>query len=215
MNQSAVLATATAMLIGPAIAADQPTMIGLASAGAGGLPEGFISELTGRGTQGHWEILEEPSAPGGRVLAQTSADPTDYRFPLAVYQDMTATNVEVTVRFKAISGRGDRAGGIAIRVLDHDNYYVLRANALENNVNLYRVVKGSRREIHGVGSRVKSAEWHTLGLRAEGSRFTASFDGRQLFAVQDDTFPGAGKIGLWTKADSVTQFSELAFRALP
>ena len=119
------------------------------------------------------------------------------------------------MRFKAISGRGDRAGGIAVRVSDNNNYYVLRANALEDNVNFYRVVKGSRREIHGVGNRVSSGEWHTLGLRAEGNRFTVSFDGKQLFTVQDDTFPGAGKIALWTKADSVTQFADLAIRSLP
>jgi hypothetical protein len=216
MTRSSVLgAAAIAMLVVPAIAADQPTVVSLASAKPGGMPDGFTSELTGRGAQGHWEVIQEPSAPGGRVFAQTSADPTDYRFPLAVYQDVTATNVDVTVRFKAVSGRGDRAGGIAVRVSDSNNYYVLRANALEDNVNFYRVVKGSRREIHGVGNRVSSGEWHTLGLRAEGNRFTSFFDGKQLFVVQDDTFPGAGKIALWTKADSVTQFSDLMLRPLP
>jgi hypothetical protein len=216
MTRSSVVgAAAIAMLVVPAIAADQPTVVSLASAKPGGMPDGFTSELTGRGAQGHWEVIQEPSAPGGRVFAQTSADPTDYRFPLAVYQDVTATNVDVTVRFKAVSGRGDRAGGIAVRVSDSNNYYVLRANALEDNVNFYRVVKGSRREIHGVGNRVSSGEWHTLGLRAEGDRFTIFFDGKQLFVVQDDTFPGAGKIALWTKADSVTQFSDLMLRPLP
>jgi hypothetical protein len=214
-RSSVVGVAAMAMLVVPAIAADQPTVVSLASAKPGGLPDGFTSELTGRGAQGHWEVIQEPSAPGGRVFAQTSADPTDYRFPLAVYQDVTVTNVDVTVRFKAISGRGDRAGGIAVRVSDSNNYYVLRANALEDNVNFYRVVKGSRREIHGVGNRVSSGEWHTLGLRAEGNRFTIFFDGKQLFVVQDDTFPGAGKIALWTKADSVTQFSDLVLRPLP
>jgi hypothetical protein len=203
------------MLVGTAVAADQPTVVSLVSSKPGGLPDGFQSELTGKGSQGHWAVIEDAAAPGGRVLAQTGADPTDYRFPLAVYRDVRVTNAEVTVRFKAISGRVDRAAGIAIRVADKDNYYVLRANALEDNVNFYRVVKGSRREIHGVGSRVSSGEWHTLGLRAAGNRFTASFDGRQLFTAQDDTFPGAGNIALWTKADSVTQFSELAFRPLP
>jgi hypothetical protein len=216
MTRGSVLATvAISVLVVAASPADQPTVVSLASATLGSLPDGFASELTGRGTQGHWEVVEEPSASGGRVLAQTSADPTDYRFPLAVYQNLVATNVEATVRFKAVNGRGDRAGGIAVRVSDSNNYYVLRANALEDNVNFYRVVKGSRREIHGVGNRVSSDEWHTLGLRAEGNRFTVSFDGKPLFAAQDDTFPGAGKIALWTKADSVTQFSDLAIQPLP
>jgi hypothetical protein len=211
----ALAVAAMAVLAAAAPAADQPTVVNLASGPLGGPPDGFAGELTGRGPPGHWEVVQEPSAPGGRVLAQTSADPTDYRFPLAVYRNVVAANVEATVRFRAVSGRGDRAGGIAVRVADNNNYYVLRANALEDNVNFYRVVKGSRREIHGVGNRVSSGEWHTLGLRAEGNRFTISFDGRQLFTAQDDTFSGAGRIALWTKADSVVQFSDLTVRQLP
>jgi hypothetical protein len=120
--------------------------------------------------------------------------------------------LEVTVRFKAVAGRVDRAGGIAVRLVDPDNYYVARANALEDNVNFYRVVKGARREVHGVRQRVSSSAWHVLGLRAESNRFTVSFDGKQLFTIQDDTFSGAGKVALWTKADSVTQFDQLAIR---
>jgi hypothetical protein len=126
-----------------------------------------------------------------------------------------ATNVEVTVRFKAVGGRIDRAGGIAVRLADPDNYYVLRANALEDNVNFYRVVQGTRREIHGVSVKVTSDQWHTLGLHAEGDRFTVGFDGATLFTTTDRTFAGAGKVALWTKADSVTQFDGLTIRALP
>jgi hypothetical protein len=112
MTRGSVLATvAISVLVVAASPADQPTVVSLASATLGSLPDGFASELTGRGVQGHWEVVEEPSASGGRVLAQTSADRTDYRFPLAVYQNLVATNVEATVRFKAVNGRGDRAGG--------------------------------------------------------------------------------------------------------
>ena len=117
------------------------------------------------------------SVAGGRVLAQTSSDQTDYRFPLAIYDRVNARNVEVTVRFKPVAGRIDRAGGIAVRLADADNYYVVRANALEDNVNFYRVVQGSRREIHGVGAKVTSDQWHTLSIKAEGDRFTIGFDG--------------------------------------
>jgi hypothetical protein len=119
------------------------------------------------------------------------------------------------VRFKAVAGQIDRAGGIAVRLADPDNYYVLRANALEDNVNFYRVVQGSRREIRGVNAKVTSDQWHTLGLRVEGDRFTVRFDGAMLFTATDKTFSGAGKIALWTKADSVTQFADLTIQKLP
>ena len=179
-----------------------------------GLPPGFSTARTGRGGAPIWSAIADPSAVGGYVLAQTSTDPTDYRFPLAIYDPVSAAGVEVTVRFKAVAGRIDRAGGIAVRLADADNYYLVRANALEDNVNFYRVVQGSRREIKGVSAKVASEVWHTLGLRAEGEQFTVSFNGRTLFAVGDRTFTAAGKVALWTKADSVTHFDQLAIHPL-
>lgn len=181
----------------------------------GTLPERFTVARTGKGAAAEWKIVEDGSAPGERVLAQTSTDRTDYRFPLAIYDGITATNAEVTVRFKAVAGQVDRAGGIAVRLTDPDNYYVLRANALEDNVNFYRVVQGSRREIRGANAKVTSDQWHTLGLRAEGDQSTVRFDGATLFTATDRTFSGAGKVALWTKADSVTQFAALTIQKLP
>jgi hypothetical protein len=128
---------------------------------------------------------------------------------------VSATNVDVTVRFKAVAGRVDRAGGIAIRLADPDNYYVLRANALEDNVNFYRLVKGSRREIQGASAKVASDVWHVLRLKAEADTFRISFDGKLLFTVKDLTFANAGKVALWTKADSVTRFDTLSIRTFP
>src|SRR5262249_49095899 len=138
-----------------------------------------------------------------------------YRFPLAIYQPISVANLEVTVRFKAVAGEVDRAGGIVLRLADADNYYVVRANALEDNVNFYRVVKGNRSEIKGARTKVSADQWHALGIRAEGDRFSVSFDGASLFTATDQTFPGAGRIGLWTKADSVTRFDALSMQALP
>jgi len=111
-----------------------------------------------------------------------------------------------------VAGKIDQAGGIAVRLADPDNYYVVRVNALEDNVNFYHVVKGVRKEIHGAAIKVSSGEWHTLGLKAEGDRFTISFDGKQLFSTSDKTFRAAGKVALWTKADSVTRFTDLTIR---
>jgi hypothetical protein len=104
--------------------------------------------------------------------------------------------------------------GIAVRVLDGDNYYVVRANALEDNVRFYRVIKGRRVQIDGVNTKVTSNEWHSLGLKAVGERFTIEFDRKTLFTTSDKTFTGAGKIALWTKSDSVTRFDQITIDVL-
>ena len=152
--------------------------------------------------------------PAGKVLAQTSADQTDYRFPLAIYDGVTARDVEVSVRFNAVGGRIDRAGGIALRLTDADNYYVLRANALEDNVNFYHVVRGTRRQVRGFNTKVASNQWHELSAKAVGDQFTIGFNGKTLFSVADRMIGNAGKIALWTKADSVTRFDTLNIRIM-
>jgi hypothetical protein len=113
---------------------------------------------------------------------------------------------------KPVAGRVD---GIAVRVVDADNYYVVRANALEDNVRFYRVVKGRREQIDGVNTKVASNEWHSLGLKAQGEQFTIEFDGKTLFTTTDKTFTGPGRIAVWTKADSVTRFDQIAIDVLP
>lgn len=178
-------------------------------------PADFEFGRTGQGGPARWVVVADDTADGGRAIEQVSTDATDYRFPLAIYQPPTAANVEVTLRFKAAGGKVDRAGGIAIRLIDPDNYYVVRANALEDNVRFYRVVKGRRDQIEGADTKVGSNEWHTLGLRAVGDRFTIMFNGKQLYAVSDKTFANAGKVALWTKADSVTLFDRVEIKPLP
>jgi len=117
--------------------------------------------------------------------------------------------------FKAVAGKVDQAGGIVVRLADADNYYVLRANALEDNVRFYRVVKGQREQLEGANTKVTANEWHQLGLRAEGGRFTITFDGKQMFTAADQTVTSAGKVALWTKADSVTRFDRIEIKTLP
>jgi hypothetical protein len=212
-RRNLLLATATAAVAAPA-GAQQPIAVPFGAAPAGQLPEGFRIARTGQGAPAAWRVVDDPSVPAGRVLAQTSMDQTDYRFPLAIYDAVSARDVEVTVRFKAVAGRIDRAGGVAVRLTDADNYYVLRANALEDNVNFYHVVQGSRRQIHGTSTKVTSDQWHALSLRAVGDQFTIGFDGKTLFTVTDRTFANAGKVALWTKADSVTRFDDLTIRPL-
>jgi hypothetical protein len=124
-------------------------------------------------------------------------------------------DVKVSVRFKPVAGRVDQAGGIAVRLADADNYYLVRANALEDNVRFYRVLKGERRQIDGVNQKVSSGAWHTLTLSAQGDRFVVDFDGKELFTAKDDTFSGPGRVALWTKADSVTYFDEPKIEPMP
>lgn len=209
MNRRGLLLAAASAATATSADAQQSVAVALGRALVGQLPEGFSTARTGQGAPSAWSVAEDASVPGGRVLVQTSTDQTDYRFPLAIYDAVIASDVAVTVRFKAVGGRIDRAGGIVVRLANADNYYVLRANALEDNVNFYHVVRGSRREIRGAGARVASDQWHTLSLKAVGDQFTIGFNDKTLFGVSDRTFGNAGKVALWTKADSVTRFDAL------
>ena len=190
------------------------TQVDIAAMPPGAAPPGFTFWRTGSGASVEWQVVQDPSAAGQQAIAQVSKDTTDYRFPLAVFQPISAKNVDVVVRFKSVGGTVDQAGGIAVRLTTQDDYYVVRANALEDNVNLYRVVKGRRSQIKGVNAKVTTGQWHTLGLRAEGERFTVSFDGTKLFTTEDKTFGNAGKVALWTKADSVTYFDQISITPL-
>ena len=174
----------------------------------------FTLWRTGEGEAGKWGIVADPTAVNGRAIAQLSHDRTDYRFPLAVYKPFTGKDLEVSVRFKAVAGMVDQAGGIAVRLLTPDDYYVAGANALQDIVGFYRVVKGQHEQLASATVKVSANAWHTLALRAEGDRFTVSFDGKPLISAQDKTFSDRGKVALWTKADSVTYFDTISITTL-
>jgi hypothetical protein len=185
---------------------------------AGSVPPGWTVAMTHSGGPPKWEVLADPSAPSKpNVLAQTSSDKTDGRFPLAILDSSSFKDGAVSVKCKPVSGAGDRACGMLWRYRDPDNYYLVRANAAENNVVLYKVEKGTRtalapkgtaRGTYGVKHKVPTGEWSTLRVTAQGNLFTVFFNGEKLFEVEDATFPAAGKVGLWTKADSVTYFDD-------
>ena len=178
-------------------------------------PAGFSFARTGRGTPGKWTVVADPTAKAGVAIEQTSTDTTDYRFPLAISDTISAKNLRAEVRFKVVGGKIDRAGGIAVRVEDFDNYYIVRANALEDNVRFYRVVSGKREQLGTANIKVTSGEWHTLALEAQDQRFAVSYDGATLFEVTDSTFDQPGGVALWTKADSVTRFDSMTITPLP
>ena len=201
-----------------AVVSAQTTAIDFNNEKVGEAPSGFSTALTGRGKPGKWVIMKDDASPNkGNVLTQTDADPTDYRFPVCVYDRLTAKDVDVTVKFKPISGKGDQGAGIVWRYRDKDNYYIVRANALEGNVVLYKVENGKRTDLplvgkgrtYGMKEKVPSGQWGTLRVVAKGNLFEVYHDGRKLYEVEDETFKGAGKVGLWTKADSVIYFDDL------
>jgi hypothetical protein len=181
---------------------------------AGKLPAKFHDALTGQGAKGQWVVRADPSAPSQpNVLAQTSTDKTDYRFPLAIADEGSFQNLEMSVKFKAVSGEMDRAAGMAFRLKDSNNYYIVRANALENNYRLYHVVNGRRVQFAGANVKVAPGEWHELRVECVGNKITCYYDGEKKIESADDTFKEAGKVGLWTKADSVTYFDDLRVSA--
>jgi hypothetical protein len=177
---------------------------------AGALPKGFHIGLTGGGSKAEWVVRADESAPSRpNVVAQTSADTTDYRFPLLIADEAAFRDVDLSVKFKAVSGKVDEAGGLIFRLKDANNYYVVRANALEDNYRLYHVLAGRRVEFAGADVKVSPGVWHQLRVEAVGNKITCYFDGVKRIEASDDTFKDAGKIGLWTKADSVTYFDDL------
>jgi hypothetical protein len=178
------------------------------------LPSKFHEAITGQGAKAKWVVKAEPTAPSQlNVLAQLSTDRTDYRFPLAIADEGSFQDLDVSVKFKAVSGSVDRAAGLMFRLKDPNNYYIVRANALEGNYRLYHVVDGKRQQFAGANIKVASDEWHELRVECIGNKITCYYDGEKKIESTDDTFKEAGKIGLWTKADSVTYFDDLQVSA--
>ena len=177
-------------------------------------PAGFTEALTGQGEAVSWRVLDDPSAPGGKVIAETSGDNADYRFRLRIFDGFTARNVKASVRFKAVDGSADQAAGVVARVQDPENYYVTRANALEANVRLYKVTGGVRRRIASYDGEVTARVWHSLSLKVEGDLLEVEFDGATVIQANDTGISGPGKVGLWTKADDTGEDKPMNRRSI-
>jgi hypothetical protein len=181
----------------------------------GAAPEGWTATLTGNGDP-KWTVESDETAPSKANVVKQSGRAT---FPLLLKDATSIKDGFIEVKFKAVAGSEDRAAGVVWRAKDANNYYVVRANALEDNFVLYKTVGGVRRAIdivgrkggYGVSVPVPANIWHSLRIDFKGPRFSAFFDGKQLFEVEDSTFTEAGMVGLWTKADSVTLFDEITY----
>jgi hypothetical protein len=178
-------------------------------------PDGWTATLTGSGDP-KWTVESDATAPSKSKVLKQSGRAT---YPLLLKNDTSIKDGFVEIKFKAVAGSQDRAAGIVWRAKDANNYYVTRANALEDNVVLYKTVNGVRSPLdivgrkggYGTNVKVPANIWHSLRIDFNASRFRVSFNGKQLFEVEDSTFADAGKIGLWTKADSVTLFDQITY----
>ena len=197
------------------VAGAQTRVVDFSQDAVGQAPKGFEFGHTAKeGRPGRWVVQAEGKE---KYLAQLDDDRTRSRFPVAVLADLSPTDGDFSVRFKPVSGRTDQAAGLVWRYQDENNYYIVRANALENNVVLYKVQNGKRTDLpvkgagrtYGKPSKVPSGQWGTLRVVVRGALFEVYHDGRKLYEVEDATFPRAGKVGVWTKADSVTYFDDL------
>ena len=199
------------------------TDINFGSDAPGAVPKGWSVFMTHQGGAPKWEVIADKNAPSKKpyVVGQTSKDGTDGRFPLLIYDNSNLKDGEVSTAFKAISGKVDQGAGLVWRYKDPNTYYIARANALEDNVVLYKLDKGDRIPLppvgqpsntYGLAHRVPTGVWNTLRVTFKGSLFTVYINGDKIFAVDDKTYSDAGKVGLWTKSDSVIYFDNFSFK---
>ena len=179
------------------------------SAATGQPPAGWTATRTGSG-DAKWTIEKDDTAPSQPNVLKQAGVAT---YPVCFKNDTSIKDGFVEVKFKAISGKEDQAGGVAWRLKDANNYYVARANALEDNVTIYHTINGRRTEKKRANMKVAPSIWHTLRVDFQGSHFAVILNGKTALEWDDETFKDAGKVGVWTKADSVTLFDDFSYGA--
>src|SRR5437899_1245361 len=172
-------------------------------------PAGWTATKTGSG-QAKWTIEKDDTAPSKPNVLKQSGEAT---YPVCIKDDTNLKDGFVEVKFKPISGKEDQAGGVVWRAKDANNYYIARANALENNVTIYHTINGRRTEKKRTSMPIATNVWHTLRVDFQNNHFTVTCDGRKAIEWDDETFKDAGNVGLWTKADSVALFDDFTYGA--
>jgi hypothetical protein len=206
MNTPLLTATlATTVLVAIALAG----AVNFDNLKVGAPPPGWTATRTGSG-EAKWTVEKDATAPSPPSVLKQSGQAT---YPVCLKDDTNLKDGYVEVTFKAISGREDQAGGLVWRARDSNNYYVARANALEDNVTIYHTINGRRTEEKRTNMKVASNRWHTLRAEFHGSHFSVTYDGKKAIEWDDGTFKDAGKVGVWTKADSVTAFDDFIYGA--
>jgi hypothetical protein len=183
-------------------------------------PQGFRSTVAGEGKPGEWKVVldEVPSAMPAfstnapamakqSVLAQLSKDPTDEHFPLLIFDDETYGDFTFTVRLKTVSGQAEQMAGVAFRIKDEKNYYYVRLSSLGNNIRFFKIVDGARSAPLGQDLPVPRGVWHELSIECKGNQILVRLNGQQAIPDMMDATFVKGKIGFWTKSDSVSYFT--------
>ena len=173
----------------------------------GEAPAGWTCTKTGSGNP-KWAVVADDTAPSKPNVLKQSGEAT---YPVALKDGSNLKDGFVEVKFKPVSGKEDQAGGVLWRAKDADNYYIARANALEANVTIYHTIKGRRVSFKNVNTKVASGVWHTLRVDFSGNKFSVTFDRKKVIEASDDSFSEAGRVGVWTKADSVTLFDDFSY----
>lgn len=190
-----------------AVLAGQTVKIDFDQDHAGKAPAGWTATQTGTGAA-LWAVVRDGTAPSKpNVLKQSGVA----AYPVCIKDGTSLKDGWVEVKFKALSGKEDQAGGVVWRAKDTNNYYVARANALEDNVTIYDTVNGRRTERKRTNMKVASSAWHSLRVDFLANHFTVTLDGKKAINWDDETFKDAGKVGVWTKADSVTVFDDFSY----
>lgn len=202
-----ISASTLAVALGLGVVLTAADRVNFDSAAAGSPPPGWTATQTGSG-HAVWAVVRDDTAPSKPNVLKQSGQAT---YPVCLKDDTAITDGYVEVKFKALSGKEDQAAGLIWRARDANNYYIARANALEDNVTIYHTVNGRRTEKKRASMKVAPNQWHTLRVDFQANHFAVGYDGRQALQWDDDTFKDAGKVGVWTKADSVTVFDDFAY----
>jgi hypothetical protein len=198
---------AVLMFLSTAVLVGQIDKVDFEKDQVGKAPAGWTATQTGTGAA-TWTVVQDSTAPSRpNVLKQSGVA----AYPVCLKDDTNIKDGFVDVKFKSLSGKEDRAGGVVWRARDANNYYVARANALEDNVTIYHTINGRRTEKKRTNMKVAPNEWHNLRVDFQGSHFTVMLDGKKAIDWDDETFKDAGKVGVWTKADSVTLFDDFSY----
>ena len=198
------------LLVATSLVAAAPTeTVNFDKAEAGKPPSGWTATQTGTG-QARWAVVQDDTAPSKPNVLKQSGQAT---YPVCLKADSSLKDGFVEVKFKAISGKEDQAGGVVWRARDANNYYVARANALENNMTIFHTINGPRTDKKRARMTVASNQWHTLRVDFQANHFGVSFNGQKALEWDDETFKDAGNVGVWTKADSVTEFDDFTYGA--
>lgn len=175
-------------------------------------PDGRVActqGMTGVGRPASWRAVADPDGPDGWVLTEVAGDPADLRFPFCISEQTVARDLDATLRFKPLSGTRAQVGGMIIRAQSANDYYVVRANSLDNSVRLYRVEKGKRSQIASKEAPLDADKWHSLRVIASNDRFEVALDGKPLFTATDRSLPQPGAMGVWSQADSITHYGSM------